>query len=115
MYFGNKKNPFRSESCEDACNACQAKLPGRVVTLCGCIRLKAATDDFVVYGCKSLFIRTVQLVLLVIAWYVFHFKQENLDISPENGNATCTTCDTCPWNSAISAILLAFICVNDTY
>ena len=114
MYFSHSKSPFRSESCEDACDACKAiNLPGRVASLCGCIQLKAATDDFVVYGCKTLFIRTVQLVLLGIAWFVFYFRQDNIVISSDIGNATYSG-EACTWNSTISATLLAFIFVNHT-
>ena len=50
------------------CEACRNdNRPGRGVLLCKCIRLAAATDDFVIFGFTQCFARIIQLILLGIA------------------------------------------------
>ena len=104
---------------ESNCDNCKANnRPGRGLLL-GRVRLNAATDDFVISGCFNLLLRIIQLLSLLFAFFIFHFRQDGVKVSSlqdhlnttdsiQNKNESTTPCDS---NSTISASMAAYILV----
>ena len=98
------------------CDNCRTKTrPGRGL-LIGRVRLNAASDDFVICGCFNLFIRILQLLSLLLAFFIFDFRQDKVKILPfqstfntSNGSQKNESTMHCTLHYPISATLDASV------
>ena len=105
-------NDFGTKSIEVECDICRTKnLPGRGLLL-GRIRVNAASDDFVIFGCFKFFVRIVQILSLLVAFFVFHFRQDDVKMSSSRNETQEEELATpCASNSLISAMLIGYTLV----
>ena len=110
------------DSTESNCDNCKANnRPGRGLLL-GRVRLNAATDDFVISGCFILLLRIIQLLSLLFAFFIFHFRQGGVKVSSLQDHLNTTdsikkneSTTSCTSNSPISASMVAYILVCVKY